>query len=88
MGEAVDDPQSAARSGTLWWREFDNALVIFNADNDEANSDSTVTFANLPGDNTTWKRITGSQDSSWNDGSNVTANFNIPPIDAIILERR
>ena len=88
MGAAVDDIQVAARETTIWWREFENALVIVNFDNDEANSDATVTFADLPGDNTTWKRINGSQDSTWNDNSNVTANFDIPPIDGIILERR
>ena len=89
LGYPIDDPQRTPQQSTnIWWREFDNGLVILNTDGDDAASATTVTFANLPGDNTTWKRIDGSQDSSWNDGSNVTANFNLPPIDCIILERR
>ena len=88
MGAPVDGPQTAARTGTLWWREFANALIILNSENDDTVGAATVPFASLPGDNTTWKRLDGFQDPTWNDGSNITADFTIPPIDAIVLERR
>jgi len=88
MGVAIDPRQDAPRTGNLWWRELENALIIINTDNDEANAAATVPFSMLPGDASTWKRITGVQDPVHNDGSNVTADFNLDPIDAIILERR
>jgi len=89
LGQPIDAVQRTPQQSTnIWWREFDNGLVILNTDNDDAGSATSVTVSGLPGGATEWKRITGSQDSTWNDGSNVTADFDLAQIDAIILERR
>ncbi len=86
-GHPIDARQTAARTGTLWWREYDNALVILNADNDDTNPAVTVVVADLPGGAGAWKRINGVQDAVTNDDSVVNANFTLDPIDGIILQR-
>jgi hypothetical protein len=92
MGEAIDAPQEAPRvshaTGEIWWREFDNALVIVNTDNDSTNSAALVTTATLPGGADEWMTFNGSQDSAVNDNSALGATLSINPVDGIILVRK
>ena len=92
MGEAIDSVQVIKRAdhsfGELWWREFENALVIVNTDNDRSNPSATVPVVALPGGIGAWKRINGLQDPSYNDGSVVSESFfQIQPVDGIVLQR-
>jgi hypothetical protein len=88
MGRPIDGPQLQARTGMLWWREFDNCLVVLNTNWDDTLPPITVIVANLPGGANEWMRFNGVQDPSWNNGNNASSNFTIPSIDAIFLVRR
>jgi hypothetical protein len=88
MGQALSDPPTDPLHGTIWVREFENALIVLNSNNDENDPPVTVQVDLLPGGASMWKRINGFQDPSHNDGSVVDANFSLDPIDAIVLQRR
>ena len=88
MGSAVGDPPTTAHDGTIWIREFTNALIVINTDNDSANADATVTVSGLPGGASEWTRFVGSQDTSVNTGIDASSNFQIPPVNAIVLARK
>jgi len=89
LGQPIDAPQRVLWTGNLWKREYANGIVIINTDNDETNAAATVpvTSGTDPIGAGIYKRITGSQDSAFNNGQIVNANFSLEPIDAIILER-
>jgi hypothetical protein len=88
MGAAKEDPPTAARADGLWGREFDNAYVLLNPDNDEANASKLVDVSALPGGANEWTRFVGTQDTVINNGVAATEDFNISPIDGIVLRRR
>ncbi len=82
--------QTAARwTGTghdslrVWAREFANGLVIMNP-----MGNGTVTATTDFGGSTLWKRITGAQAPSVNNGTNVTTSITLQDRDTIILLRR
>jgi len=88
MGYPIDAPvRTANLQGTLFMREFDNALVVLNPEWDDTEPAVTVQVANLPGGAGAWKRITGENDPTFNNGSVVNSNFTLDPIDAVILMR-
>lgn len=83
--------QTAARwtgsgHGTLgvWAREFANGLVILNP---IGNGPVTITTTDLGG-STLWKRISGTQAPTINNGQNVTSSITLQDRDGIILLRR
>jgi len=87
-GQPIDDPQRAPTQGSnIWMREFANMLVVLNTDWDRSGSATTVLVSNLPGGAGTWKRLNGSQDSTFNDNSTVNSNFSLGQVDAVFLER-
>ena len=88
MGSPITDPPTVAHDGTIWIREFTNALVVLNSDNDPANSDAVVDVSGLPGGASEWTRFNGSQDSSANSGNPASSDFNVPPVNAIVLARK
>jgi hypothetical protein len=88
MGLALGPPPIVAAADGSWQREFTNALVIVNPDNDEGNSAMSVDVSALPGGASEWSRFVGDQDNSHNDGTAASTDFNLDPIDAIILVRK
>lgn len=91
MGTAIDLPPVTPddqKADGSYQREFTNALIIVNPDNDEANSAITIDVSELPGGASEWKRFNGTQDSSTNDGTDASSDFSLDPIDAIVLVRK
>jgi len=87
LGDPIDPPQRVPWTGTLWKRRFQGGIVIINTNNDHTDPPQTVpvTSGVSPIGAGNYVRITGSQDPAFNDGSAVNANFQLNPIDAIIL---
>lgn len=88
MGTAKEDPPTTAKADGSWQREFQNALVILNPDNDEANPPITIDVSALPGGSSEWTRFSGDQDPSTNSGSDASSDFSLSPINAIVLPRK
>jgi hypothetical protein len=76
LGRPVDPVQTSAVFNDIWVREFENGIVVLNADNDPANTE-TVTLAMLGAGTDTYKRLLGVDDPTHNDGSNVTGSFRL-----------
>ncbi len=88
LGQPFDPPQRTARDGVIWWRRYDNGIVIINTNNGQTGSTGSANVnISLFGGAGIYKRITGSQDSGFNDGSVVNADFSLNQIDAIVLEK-
>jgi hypothetical protein len=88
MGAAVDGVQTAARWGTLWGREFDNAFILLNPNNDDTDPPVTFTTSQLPGGASEWMNYQGFDDTTVCDGSYLGATEDIASIDARIWVRR
>lgn len=88
MGVAKEAPPIGSRADGSWSREFTNALIVANPDNDENDSPRLIDVSAFPGGSSEWMRFIGSQDSSFNNGSNASSDFFLDPIDAIVLVRR
>jgi len=85
LGQAVDGVQRTARQGSnIFIREFDNGWVVVNSDLDGSATSIDISVFGSPG---SVKRINGVQDPSHNDGSTVTEDFDLDPIDGIWLEK-
>ena len=88
LGNAIDAPQLLPKQGdNIYARKFDNGIAIVNTDKDETNPATTVVLATIGINAGDYKRITGVQDSGFNDGSTVNGNFSLEPIDGILLEK-
>jgi len=88
LGQPIDPPQRSPWYGDIYKREFDNGLVLLHIEHDDSTSDHNINVTGEGGIGAgVWKRIDGVQDDTWNDGSTINADFTIPPIDGIILER-
>lgn len=98
LGHPVAGANGAVQTGPRWpgkgthgvWaREFEHGIVILNP---KGNGSRTITVGASGTDlsNTAWKRIqaTPSQDTTTNNGSNVTSDITLAARDAIILLRR
>jgi hypothetical protein len=76
-GASVDPIQTAAYSGTLWKRAYQNMLVLVNAGGSSASIDLT---------GTSWKRINGATDPTVNSGgAAINGSFSVPAWSARIL---
>jgi hypothetical protein len=76
-GSAIDPIPTAAYSGTLWKRQYQNMLVLVNAGSSSQNIDLT---------GTSWRKITGSVDPTVNSGGNaINAVFTVPAWSARML---
>ena len=88
LGNAVDGQQRDPIQGTnIYRRRFDNGIAILNIDDDEDDAATTVVLATIGIAAGDYKRITGVQDSVFNDGSTVNGNFSLKAIDAVLLEK-
>jgi hypothetical protein len=67
----------------VWYRPFENGAAIVNT---SKSNTLNVAVADLGGAGVL-KRIDGVQDATTNDGSTVSADFVLQPIDGIVLER-
>lgn len=85
LGQPLEDMVVISGSGDhrLVKREFESGIAIGTT---SKTNTIAVAVADIGGSGV-FKRITGVQDSSWNDGSTVTADFNMPPRDGIVLQR-
>ena len=91
MGSPIDIPPrtpSDRKADGSYQREFTNALIIVNPDNDENDTPITIDVSELPGGASEWKRFNGTQDSTTNDGTDASSDFSLDPIDAIVLVRK
>lgn len=84
MGYPVNNtPPRTAYSNGVWVREFDNALVVINPYN---NGTQTITLPS-PGTGYKWQRLSGSQDSTTNNGADQPLSLTIAEHDGFILRR-
>lgn len=83
MGIPLEVSQGAPRSLGVYWREFTNALVGFNPEN---NGTQVITLPN-PGAGKKWQRISGSQNPAVNDGTDTGATLSITENNGFILKR-
>jgi len=88
MGNPKEDPPTTVRADGSWGREFDNAYVIVNPDNDPLQASILIDVSALPGGASEWTRIVGSQDTVINNGVAATVDFNMSPVDGIVLARK
>ena len=88
MGQPLEPPPTAANADGSWSREFTNALLILNPENNKANSHIVIDVSALPGGATEWTRFVGFQDTSVNTGNDADSDFNMPPVNAIVLVRK
>lgn len=86
IGEPVATEQTAARSNSMWFREYDFGLFIANPSG--ATQTVLKSFLDTLGN---WKFINGAggqSPASYYTGANVTANFTLPSLDGILLLRQ
>ena len=83
IGSPIHTPQTAARHNECWMREYDNALVLLNPT--KTAKLISLAFMNSLGN---WKRYSGLQAPSVNNGANVTAGISLAGEDGLLLERQ
>lgn len=76
--------QTGPRIGTVWMREWDNALFLANP---WGVAPQVINPSDLPGGSGAWRRIKGTQDPAVNDGQLVTAPFTLNARNGIVLLR-